>query len=63
MMKSFNLWDTSNLISVLGNFYGAAVELITSDRLCFIDFTNLLISAIGKSVKSHVSAPLINSQP
>ena len=24
--RAFNLWDTSNLI--LGNFYGAAVELI-----------------------------------
>ena len=33
-------------------------ELIISDRLCFIGFTNLFISAIGISVKSHIGATL-----
>ena len=30
-----------------------------SDRLCFIGFTNLFISAIGISVKSHIGATLL----
>ena len=40
-------------------FYGAAVELIISDRLCFIGFTNLFIWAIVILVKSHIGAPLV----
>ena len=33
-----------------------------SDRFCFIGFTNLFISAIGISVKSHIGAPLLYRQ-
>ena len=35
--------------------YGAAVELIISDKLCFIGFTNSFISAIRISKKKVIS--------
>ena len=34
-------------------------KMIILDRLCFIGFTNLFISAIGISVKSHIGATLL----
>ena len=55
--ETFNLWDTSNLILV--TFTGYSNLLIISDRLCFIGFNILYISAIGISVKSHIGASLI----
>ena len=61
MMKALTCGILSTLYQYLGNFYGAIVTLIISDRLCFIGFTNLFISAIGISVKSHIGAPLVAS--
>ena len=52
--ETFNLWDTSNLILV--TFTGYSNLLIILDRLCFIGFNILYISAIGISVKSHIGA-------
>ena len=43
------LWVTE--FKLVRKLYGAAVELIISDLLCFIGFTNSFISAIRISKK------------
>ena len=40
--------------NLVWKLYGAAVELIISDQLCFIGFTNSFISAIRISKKVRV---------
>ena len=58
--ETFNLWDISNLILVTF-LQNNSDLLIISDRLCFIGFNILFISAIGISAKSHIGATLHES--
>ena len=56
--ETFNLWDL-----ILVTFTGYSNLLIISDRLCFIGFNILYISAIGISVKTHIGASLVTTIP